>query len=162
MRDFIPSFSSRKHSAHARSIGTWARQLTKPVFKARGFRDINILAHWSAIIGEALAAVSYPERLVHRGRAGGVLTICVEGAMAIEIQHLAPQIIERINTYFGGEVVQRIRITQTLSQDTPSPGAPAPPSQIAIDAARTHLADMDDSPLKEALLSLGARIYARD
>ncbi len=62
-----------------------------------------------------LARLSQPVRLSRkatRDGQGGVLTIKVEGAMALELQHLAPQIIERLNSYYGYPAIGKLNIIQ--------------------------------------------------
>lgn len=137
-------------------------RLLKPLLRSRGFRGINILHHWSAIVGSTLSAFSYPERIRYRSREGGELVICVEGAMATQLQHLAPQIIDRINTYFGDEVVVRLKIKQTREFCSAPQRFSVEPSAEGLAATEERLADMESGALKDALLRLGAHIYDRD
>jgi hypothetical protein len=88
-----------------RAIGAVLGRITAPVLKKRGFREIDILSHWSVIVGPQLAAWSCPERISRNGRGtqdGAVLTVKVEGAMALEVQHMAPLILERIQPALWG------------------------------------------------------------
>ncbi|RZM11546.1 MAG: DUF721 domain-containing protein, partial [Sphingomonas sp.] len=57
---------------------------------------------------------------------GGTLTLTCHGAHAVMIQHIQPEIIERVNRFFGYPAVARVAIRQG---EVPSP-APrrAPPS----------------------------------
>jgi hypothetical protein len=55
----------------------------------------------------------------------------VEGVFAIELQHLAPVVIQRINAHYGWACVSRI----VLQQDRVGRGGP-PPSRARIDPAR--------------------------
>ena len=66
------------------------------------------------IVGERYAKVSSPEsiRFPPGKKAGGVLTLLVEGAHAPLIQHLAPMIIERVNRFFGYAAINRIVFRQ--------------------------------------------------
>ena len=57
------------------------------------------MADWPTIVGPAIAAVTMPRRL-H----GGTLTIACAGPIAMELQHLAREVIERINTHLGRHV----------------------------------------------------------
>ena len=45
-------------------------------------------------------------------RSGGTLLLQVGGAAALEIQHAAPQLLERINAYFGHRAVRQLRLLQ--------------------------------------------------
>ena len=98
-RDVPPTKPAR--GFQGRSVGAVLGRIIAPTLKKRGFRQIDILAHWSMIVGPQLAALSCPERINRSGRlspdGGAVLTVKVEGAMALEVQHMAPLILERIN-----------------------------------------------------------------
>ena len=78
------------------------------------------------------------------------------------IQHAAPQVVERINTYFGFRV-RRLKLVQAPLPPAPAPPAPpqerplAPAEQEALQAA---VAEVEDGPLQEALLGLGRSLLA--
>ena len=79
-----------------------------PAFAAQGFASSDILAAWREIVGSRLARVCQPVKLEwprrSRGEPGGrpdsgTLVVRVEGAFALELQHLAPVVIERVNAH---------------------------------------------------------------
>ena len=79
------------------------------------------------------------------------------GGIAIELQHGAPQLIERINTYFGYRAVRQLRL---LQMPLPPASAPSPPPTRPLRAEdeatlAAGVAAVDDSGLREALLALG-------
>ena len=82
--------------------------LTRNIFRERGFHQASILTNWADIVGPEWASRSCPEKISLRG----VLTLRVDGPIALEIQHLEPQIIERIATHFGYKAVVKIHIRQ--------------------------------------------------
>ncbi len=81
--------------------------LTKTAFRntmgGRGFAEAGLITEWAAIVGRDVARMSRPMQLAFpRGeRKGGVLTVECGGAAALELQHLKPQILDRINSHFG-------------------------------------------------------------
>lgn len=79
--------------------------------KKRGFAEVRVATRWPEIVGENLAGQTLPEKL-SRGRDGGTLTLRVSGAAALELTYLTPQLIERINTYFGFRAVARLHFVQ--------------------------------------------------
>ena len=134
-----------------------------------GFAYGELIANWASIVGEALAHGSSPERvrwprggegIGGRGR-GGTLVIAVDAGMAIEVQHEAPRIIERINGYYGYEAISALKIRQTRVK---KPGAaPAERREVpAAEAERLHrdLQNIADEPLKAALERLGRGVLA--
>lgn len=82
----------------------------------RGLASVEIVTRWAEIVGEALAARALPIKLAWPSRAEsaepGVLHIRVEGGFAIELQHDAPVVIERVNRYFGWRCIGRLALRQ--------------------------------------------------
>lgn len=135
-------------------------RITGRTMNRRGFSDSRMLENWSAIVGPQLAAMSQPVRLSRRksGRdgedtAGGVLTVKAEGAIALEIQHLAPQIIDRLNSYYGHAAISRLNIIQGPVTITPSPLNPPPIKEEDISALADDFEEIETPRLKRALAS---------
>ena len=83
-------------------------KLTRAALRNRGFHQASILTDWTDVVGVEMAAKSCPEKISR----DGVLTLRVDGPIALEIQHREPQILERIATHFGYRAVSRISIRQ--------------------------------------------------
>ena len=168
--DFLRDIPQTKPAQgfQGRAVGAVLGRITSPIMKKRGFRQVDILAHWSMIVGPQLAALSCPERISRSGRGtqdGAVLTVKVEGAMALEVQHMAPLILERINQHYGGGAIARLNIVQgPLPMDYLKAYAARemPLSDDEIAAAETALGGFENSRLKLALARLGARVERRN
>ncbi len=126
--------------------------LTKPAYRRRSPATATLLADWPVIVGPAIAAQTEPRRL-----SAGQLTIACAGPVAMELQHLAPQLIERINAHAGQTLVERIRFTQSALNPRPTPPARTLPA-----IAPEPLPDMAPGELSDALARLRAAIRARD
>ena len=141
-------------------------KVLKDVSAKRGFNQIEILTRWPAIVGEMLAQHSCPERLTFDREKGGdaALLVRVDGAFGLELQHLTPQVIERVNTYFGYRALKRIHIVQG---PVPRATKPAPrPIRALTDeeqaqVARTVAATRDPE-LADALTALGRAVMAAE
>jgi hypothetical protein len=104
-----------------------------------------------------------PDRLAFpRGRSGGAtLHVRVAGAAALELQHLAPQIVERINVFFGYAAVDRIALVQgpiTVPPARPEAEAPASVPADRAAAIDREAAVIDDPELRAAIAGLGRAI----
>ncbi|HEX7084835.1 MAG TPA: DUF721 domain-containing protein, partial [Vicinamibacterales bacterium] len=95
-----------------RALGATLPKITKTVLEKRGRAYATLIAEWVNIVGPSLAAETLPEKLTlpPGANAGGLLSVRVTGAAAAELQHMAPQIIERINTYLGVRAVDRLKL----------------------------------------------------
>jgi hypothetical protein len=93
----------------ARSAGELIGAIGGQSFRRFGFVQSSIVSRWPEIVGERYAKVSSPEsiRFPAGKKAGGVLTLLVEGAHAPLIQHLTPMIVERVNRFFGYAAIDR-------------------------------------------------------
>ena len=143
-----------------RRLGATVPGLIRPLAKARGTALASLLAEWPLIVGDELAKVSLPEKLT-----GTTLRLLVVPAAALVLQHDAPQIIARINAYYGRPAVSRLSLMQgPLPATGPPPRRPARPTlpadrQAALKAAT---AEVGDERLRLALERLGRAIRARD
>ena len=87
----------------------------------------------------------------------GILVLRVEGPAAIEIQHLAPQILERVNRFFGFAAVGRLAIRQAPVVRRARRKA-ATPDPEAVKRMAESLPGIEDESLKDALARLGASV----
>ncbi len=114
----------RRFLGGPRPLGALVPALTRPAFKRKSPAGAQIMADWPALVGPALAAVSQPVRL-----SSGTLTLACSGPVAMELQHLAPQLASRINAALGRVAVERFRFVQR-ARPAPcpvQPRAPRPP-----------------------------------
>ncbi len=135
-------------------------------FARQGFAAVEIVTHWQDIVGEDLGRRSEPIKLSWPRRddpdSVGMLQIRVEGAYALEIQHLQPVIIERVNRYFGWRCVGRLAIRQ--GPVAPRRKRPAPrkePSADEIGRTRQSIGSFEDEQLAHSVARLGALIRDR-
>lgn len=133
-------------------------KLLKPLATAQGFADARVLSNWRQIIGDEFYQVAQPQQLKN-----GVLTISVShGAVAMQLQHMAPMIIERINRYFGFAAVKGIRPQQTYFDiEAPKTRTNIVPDAGAQTRAEAQVEGVKDDTLREALKKLGAQIETR-
>ena len=142
-----------------RAIGIAASRLAVPVIGKRGGGFlVRLKSEWAAIVGPDWANVTWPSAL---GR-DGVLKLRTASGAALEAQHRAPLLIERINGFFGRPVVSRLALVQGPLPRPAPPSAPplrplAPGESEALDA---RLAGIADPELREALAGLGRAVIA--
>ena len=108
----------------------------------RGLAEANLLADWPTIIGTEQAQICQPDRLTFpRGeRRDGTLHLRVAPIAALELQHDAPRLIERINSYFGYAAVADLRLLQTPLKNRKA----APPLRPRKSLDREQLSQLTD------------------
>ena len=148
MQGAPPGDKQQRHSSWGpRPIGAMVPALTRPTFRKHVAAAAQLLTDWPAIVGPALSATTRPRRF-----AAGTLTLGCAGPVALELQHLAGPLMERINGHLGKPLVQRLRFVQEAEPARPAPArthSARPP--IAVD-------NFPDGELRDALAALGAAI----
>jgi hypothetical protein len=165
MSTFRPPRRARVPLPVAKQIAATARN----VFKARGFQQDHIVRHWPEIVGASLSGLSMPEKLAFprtksnespRRSEGATLTVRVDGPGALEFAHQEPQILERINSYYGYQAVTRIKLVQA---PLPLPKANRK-RQIATlsprqeETLQSETAQIQSDALRASLEELGRRV----
>ncbi len=132
-------------------------------FTRQGFASTELVTRWTEIVGAEIAAHSEPIKIQWtrpadgEPRQPGTLILRVEGPAALEIQHLADVISERVNRFLGWRAVERIALRQAplrnaLRQATPA-ADPAAAARIAA-----SMPEIADDELRQALARLGAAV----
>ncbi len=95
-----------------RAIADLMPRIGDAAFRRFGFVQSSVVTRWAEIAGDRYAAISAPESI--RFPAGkkekGTLALTVMNGHAPIIQHVVPEIIERVNRFFGYEAIVRVAI----------------------------------------------------
>jgi hypothetical protein len=146
----------RRFLGGPRPVGALIPALTRPAFKRKSPAGAQIMADWPSLVGPAIAAVTQPLRL-----ASGTLTLACSGPVAMELQHLAPQLAARINAALGRVAVERFRFVQRAPAGAPPP-RPRDPAPAALPArVESALAGVASPDLRAALARLARGVYRK-
>ena len=139
-----------------RPLGALVPRLTRPAYKRKSPAGAMIMADWPDLAGPAIAAVSQPLRLTQ-----GTLTLACSGPVAMELQHLAPQLASRINAALGRVAVERFRfVQQAPAGAAPARRRPAAPESLP-ERVESALAGIESPELRAALERLGRGVYRK-
>ena len=149
-----------------RKLAELTSEFMAEAFKKQGFASTELVTRWRDIAGADIAAHAEPLKLQWSREVNGeppepaTLVLRVEGPAAIEIQHQAAVILERINRFFGWQAVGRIALRQApLARRAARPD----PKANAAEAERVaaSLTAVSDDGLRAALGRLGAAVKRR-
>jgi hypothetical protein len=145
------------------SLAVTLPKVTRRTLGRHGLAEGGMVTDWAAIVGETIAERSLPLRLSFTGgeRREGTLHVRVSGALALELQHLEPQVLERINGYFGYRAVVGLRILQAPFALAETVRAPAPAAAAPQACEAPELAGIADERLKAALQRLKQGLATR-
>ena len=141
-----------------------ARMLPEIAGKILGKKGLGfgvLITEWETIVGPETARRALPVRLAFPPgrRDGATLHLRVAGAHAVEMQHTAPQLIDRVNAFMGYRAVEALKFVQTgRTKPPPVSARPLAPSEAAQLAERVGGVENDE--LREALAALGASVVA--
>lgn len=79
----------------------------------------------------------------------------------MELQHLAGEVMARINAHLGSQIVTTLRFVQTLERALPPLAASVPPDPAELAAVEATLSGLPDGELRAALAALGRSMAIR-
>jgi hypothetical protein len=153
----------RKGAVHLSEI---VGRVIEPVTVRRGFAKADLIAVWPEIAGPMHAACTAPEKIVWPRHAttdeppAGTLIIRADGPRAIFVQHELPQIVERVNAFFGYRAVAHARVVQgPVGSRAPQVPAPPPVDEVSDRRIASETASVEDDGLRAALQRLGRGVF---
>lgn len=153
-----PRSYERPRGGAPRTVAELMPEIGRTAFRKFGFVQSSVVTRWPEIVGAAHARVCAPEaiRFPPGEKSDGILDLVVVAAHAPMIQHVIPEIIERVNRFFGYKAVARVKLRQGAVKPPPAtrPSA-APPSLRPIPVELgDSLRDIGDPELRTVLESL--------
>ncbi len=155
----------------ARPLAEFLDVCLSPSLAAQGFATADIIMAWPDIVGERLAAFTQPLKIEWKRKAPhadpearpepATLVIRVESAFALELQHLAPTVIDRVNTYYGWRCIGKLVLKQgpvrRVVKKRPAAPVLSPQDREKVNAA---VQPIEEEGLKAALDRLGQAIVS--
>ena len=153
-----PRRYERARGGPARAIADLMPEVGRTAFRRFSFVQSSVVTRWPEIVGARHARVCAPEaiRFPPGERRDGILQLVVTPAHAPIIQHVIPEIIERVNRFFGYGAVAKVKLRQgAVKPPVANEPAKAPPSlrPIPIELGES-LRDVGDPELRAVLESL--------
>jgi hypothetical protein len=151
---------ARPRGGPARPIADLMPEIGRAAFRRFGFVQSSVVTRWPEIVGKRYADVCLPEsiRFPAGRREGGTLNLLVSGAHATTLQHIVPEIIERVNRFFGYGAVSQIKFRQgeiAARREQLDHRKGAPPSLRPVPIVLGEgLRDIGDPELERVLQSL--------
>lgn len=171
---------ARSRDRFSRPLAEFVKNALDPLVARQGFAESSLLMRWEAIMGARIAAICEPVRLQWPPRArnrpategknrppenkdeAAALVLRVEPGFGLDIQHMSPTIIDRVNTHLGWRCVARLTIRQEpLAARARAPRKKAPVDAAARERAVAAAEGVTNDSLRAALIALGERALAK-
>ncbi len=153
-----PRRYERPRGGQARAISDLMPDIGRTAFRRFGFVQSSVVTRWPEIVGPRHARVCAPEaiRFPPGEKCDGILQLVVVAAHAPMIQHVIPEIIERVNRFFGYKAVAKVKLRQgEVKPSSADKATTAPPSLRPIPVELgDSLRDIGDPELRTVLESL--------
>jgi hypothetical protein len=160
----------RGRKSQATALGAHMREAVGAALAARGLGEASLISHWPDIVGADIARFARFERLNWPPRGGrtapeaerpsATLILRIDGAYALEAQHLAKLVTERINAHLGWRCIAKVAFRQGPLPEFKSRKRLGPASPEARARAQA-LVEVEEGDLRDALVRLGARVIDR-
>jgi hypothetical protein len=156
----------RPRGGPAKAVADLVPQIGRAAFRRFGFIQSSVVTRWPEIVGDRHAKVCTPEsiRFPPGEKTDGILQLVVVPAHAPLIQHVVPEIMDRVNRFFGYKAVARVKLRQGVVQplrDTTPRTAPPSLKPIPMELGDS-LRDIGDPELRTVLESLARSLGSKD
>lgn len=161
-----PRRYERPRGGQARAIADLMPEVGRTAFRRFGFVQSSVVTRWPEIVGTRHARICSPEtiRFPPGEKSDGILQLVVVPAHAPMIQHVIPEIMDRVNRFFGYNAVAKVKIRQgEVKPPVASPTGASPPSikPVPLELGES-LRDIGDPELRAVLESLARSMGAKD
>jgi len=167
-----------------KAVGKHFGKVVAKAYVRHGTAWAGLLTQWPEIIGQqmseycALEKITWPRkgppsahpaigaaigaRSQHQ-KEGGTLVIKVAFGRALEVQHQTPQIIDRINAYYGYGAIAQVKIVQgSLKVRKPDEKRKLRPlDQQTSEMLDDRMGEIEDVKLKDALRKLAQGVLSQ-
>lgn len=147
----------RPRGGPARNIADIVPNIGRAAFRRFGFVQSSIVTRWGDIVGSKYAEVSAPEsiRFPVGQKSSGTLNLIVASGFAPMMQHVLPEIVERVNRFFGYNAVAKVAMKQGMVERRDAERRPPPKMLKPIPMEMGEgLREIGDPELRSVLESL--------
>jgi hypothetical protein len=102
---------SKTYVQGLRPFGITLPRGVKGILKKSGYNYSEIISKWKLLVGKDISNCCFPKSIkMTRGNENGTLILSVERGNEINIEYSKKEIINKINSYFGYKLIDKIRL----------------------------------------------------
>ena len=108
---------SKTYVQGLRSFGNTLPRGIKKILKKNGYNYSEIISKWNLLVGKDISNCCYPKSIkMSRENKMGTLLLAVKRGDEITVEYSKKDIIDKINSYFGYQLIQNIKL-QTFNYE---------------------------------------------
>ena len=131
----------------------------KKIIKKKGHIFSETLNNWKYIVGNDLFKVCYPKSFKNSNKLGSsCLFIMVKRGHEVDMEYSKNQIIDKMNSYFGYSVVEKIKLISFDDAQTNFKKTKINNNDIANSKYMNKLIDIKNDKIKKSLIEL-SRVF---
>ena len=109
---------SKTYVQGLRAFGNTLPRGIKGILKKNGYNYSEIISKWNILVGRDISDFSYPKSIkMTRQSTSGTLVLAVKRGNEITIEYSKKQIIDKINSYFGYQLIHEIKLQTFTSEN---------------------------------------------
>ena len=102
---------SKTYVQGLRSFGSTLPRGVKGILKKNGYNYSEIISKWNMLVGKDISSCSYPKSIkMTKRETNGTLMLAVKRGNEITVEYSKKEIINNINSYFGYQLINEIRL----------------------------------------------------
>ena len=150
-------------NTYPRSLRSVSKKITNRIFRDKGFKEEKIIHEWENIVGKEIANFIIPTGL----NKNKTIKVLCDSSFALELQHISPKIIDRINLNMGYKAVSNIQIMQTNLTDNENENQNKKNFEKDVISTKEHLEmekimnNVENEKIREKLISLSKTIFVK-
>ena len=102
---------SKTYVQGLRPFGNTLPRGIKGILKKNGYNYSEIISKWNFLVGQDISNCCYPKSIkMSQANKNGTLVLSVERGNEINVEYSKTEIINKINSYFGYKLINKIRL----------------------------------------------------
>tara|TARA_B110000014_G_C19915703_1_gene473798 strand:+ start:85 stop:573 length:489 start_codon:yes stop_codon:yes gene_type:complete len=127
----------------------------KQIIKKKGHIYSETLNNWKYIVGDEIFKFSYPRSFKLSNKFGvNCLIIMVERGHEIDLEYSKKKIIDKMNSYFGYKVVEKIKLVRFDENQTNINKSKSKSLSVTNSKRANKIFDIKNDKIKNSLLKL--------
>ena len=109
---------SKTYVQGLRAFGNTLPRGVKGILKKNGYNYSEIINKWNMLVGKDISDCSYPKSIkMAKGNTNGTLVLAIKRGNEITIEYSKKKIVNSINSYFGYQLINEIRLQSFNSEN---------------------------------------------
>ena len=146
---------SKTYVQGLRSFGNTLPRSIRGILKKNGYNYSEIISKWNLLVGKNISNFCYPKSIkMARNNKIGTLILAGERGNEIDIEYSKKEIIDKINSYFGYNLIGEIRLETFSSFNKNKSGKGKYFLKSDTEKMTTQIKKIENTEIKDALYNL--------